>query len=91
MRRNAIDALAAHPRRAAALCGLALAGAQVVAPLLAGGTPSATGAAATGIAVGLVFWGVGSLLRRQRDAAAEWVSDAERSGRTEERKAINGA
>lgn len=67
-----IDALAARPRRWAALCGLALAGARVVASLLAGGTPSVAGAAAAGIAVGLVFWGVGILLQRQRDAAAEW-------------------
>lgn len=89
MRRNAIDALAAHPGRAAALYGLVVAVAQVIAPLLTGGTTSTTRAAATGISVCLVFWGVGSLLRRQSDAAAEW--DPTRSGSgAEERKAIDG-
>ena len=71
MRRTSIDAMAAHPRRWAAQFGLALAGALIVIPLLAGRTPSITGAVATGIAVGIVFWGVGSLLQRQRDAAEQ--------------------
>ena len=71
MRRTMIDAMAAHPRRWAARFGLALAGGLIVVPLFAGRTPSVTGAVATGVGVGLVFRGVGHLLRRQRDAAAE--------------------
>ena len=76
MRQTAIEALAAHPRRWPALLGLALAVAHIVVPLLAGRTPSITLAAATGVGVGLVFWGVGSLLKRQRSAAGEWASRA---------------
>ena len=72
MRRTMIDEFATHPRRWAALFGLAVAGARLIVSVLAGGTASVTGAAAIGIAVGLVFWGVGSLLKRQRDAASEW-------------------
>lgn len=69
MRRTMMDAMAAHPGRWAAHYGLALAGAMIIVPLLAGTTPSVTGAVATGIGVGIVFWGVGRLLKRQRDAA----------------------
>ena len=70
MRRTMMDAMAAHPRRWAAQFGSALAGALIVVPLLAGRTPSVTGAVVTGIGVAIVFWGVGNLLQRQRDAAA---------------------
>ena len=66
-----MDAMAAHPGRWAAQYGIALAAALLVVPLLAGRTPSVTGAVATGIGVGIVFWGVGNLLRRQRDAGAK--------------------
>lgn len=74
-----IDALATHPRRWAAQYGLLLAGALIVIPLLAGRTPSVTGGVATGLGVGIVFWGVGILLKRQRAAAARGESD---EGRT---------
>lgn len=67
-----MDAMSAHPGRWAARYGIAVAAALLVVPLLAGRTPSATGAVATGIGVGIVFWGVGNLLKRQRDAAAKW-------------------
>ena len=69
MRRTMMDAMAGHDGRWAAQYGLTVGGAMIIVPLLAGTTPSVTGAVATGIGVGIVFWGVGSLLKRQRDAA----------------------
>ena len=69
MKRLGFDELAAHPLRWGVLNGLGMGGCTFLGTLYwEGWKLSVTFALASGIAGGLTWWGLGILLRRQRDS-----------------------